>query len=157
MKAFFFSFLFFLPAFTLSGQSNKDTLQLDSFISSRDTFCLNEYVYFTAKLTKPIYVNTIICSCGRQEAFYYRLFIWKDNKWELFLSHEDDFTKNQCTCKSHQRTFENGSPCSIPPINASGIFRLEIGGIVSNEFVVTKEISQDKQRTRDPNRLYKDK
>ena len=144
MKVYFLYLLFFLPAFTLLGQNNKDTLQLDSFISTRDTFCLNEYIYFTAKITKPISVYTIICSCGQKD-FYYRLFIWRDNKWELFLSHEDDLTQDQCACQSHQRTFENGSPCSIPPINASGIFRLEIGGIVSNEFVVTKEISKDKQ------------
>jgi hypothetical protein len=156
MKVFFPFLLFFLPAFALLGQNNKDTLQHDFFISTRDTLCLNEYIYFTARLTKPISVSTIICSCGQKD-FCYWLFIWRDNKWELFLSHEDDFTQNQCACKCLQRTFVNGSPCSIPPINTFGIFRLEIGGIVSNEFVVTKEISQDKQRTRDPDKLYKDK
>jgi hypothetical protein len=57
MKVCFLSFLFFVAAFALLAQNNKDTLQPLSFISARDTFCLNEYIYFTARLTKPVSVT----------------------------------------------------------------------------------------------------
>lgn len=123
----------FLVTHALFGQLVTKP-ECDSLLPSLPVFNVNESITFTAKMKKTRMVGTVSCSCNNTD-FYYRVFTFKNNKWELYLDHYEYPAKNiMCDCKVQYASFENGKTYAIPQIKEPGEYYVEIQWL---DFLIT--------------------
>lgn len=152
-KYLFHLTLFFALAVVISNSANAQPGEyLDSLITLKKEFKVNEKIEFTVKLhnqskRKPYNVRmvpTMSCSCGDKD-FYYELYsvidVKKPYNRKAFLIHNERADAKRCDCKFRHAEFYDEKQYFIPAINQAGKYLLVIQGsgfvMYSNIFEVS--------------------